>query len=69
MQRLHAAGQNQLFAIQSESEQQAVGVQGELDLATIELERAQVGVGGRQRECQWRGHRRALACASNNALT
>lgn len=42
LQRLHAASQNQLFALQSASEEQAAGAQGELEMATAELERAQV---------------------------
>ncbi len=41
LQRLHDATQNQLFAIQSQSEDERAGRQQELDLASAELDRAQ----------------------------
>eukprot|EP00798_Chlamydomonas_sp_ICE-L_P017047 gene17047-23340_t len=41
MQKVHHATQNQLFAIQSQSEDEVAGVQAELDLASTELERVQ----------------------------
>lgn len=43
MQKLHHASQNQLFAIQSQTEEEQMGRQSELELASAELERAQVG--------------------------
>jgi homeobox protein cut-like len=33
--------QNQLFTIQSRTEEEAAGMQGELEIATTEMERAQ----------------------------
>eukprot|EP00955_Chlamydomonas_euryale_P042772 352421-Chlamydomonas_euryale.AAC.53 len=41
MQKLHHASQNQLFAIQSQTEEESMGRQSELELASAELERAQ----------------------------
>ncbi|KAG1675885.1 hypothetical protein FOA52_001542 [Chlamydomonas sp. UWO 241] len=41
MQRLHTASQNQLFAIQSATEEVQAGRSSELELASAELERAQ----------------------------
>ena len=43
MQKLHHSTQNQLFAIQSQTEEDKMGRQTELELATSELDRAQVG--------------------------
>lgn len=52
MQKLHAATQNQLFAIQSQSEEERVGRQTELELASSELERAQERLMALEREKQ-----------------
>ncbi|KAI7841244.1 hypothetical protein COHA_005081 [Chlorella ohadii] len=41
MRRLHQASADQLFSIQSKSEQEAAGLQSELELATEEMERSQ----------------------------
>ncbi|KAL0022630.1 hypothetical protein WJX77_011900 [Trebouxia sp. C0004] len=41
MQRLHQASQNQLFTIQSQTEEQEAGLRSELEIATDEMERAQ----------------------------
>lgn len=50
MQKLHTATQNQLFAIQSQSEEERVGRQTELELASSELERAQERLMALERE-------------------
>uniref|UniRef100_A0A7S3QQW6 Cux N-terminal domain-containing protein n=1 Tax=Dunaliella tertiolecta TaxID=3047 RepID=A0A7S3QQW6_DUNTE len=50
MQKLHHASQNQLFAMQSQSEEEKVGRQHELELATAELERAQERLMALERE-------------------
>lgn len=52
MQKLHTATQNQLFAIQSQSEEERVGRQSELELASAELERAQERLMALEREKQ-----------------
>lgn len=41
MQRLHQASQNQLFSIQSRTEEEQAGLRSELDIATAEVDRAQ----------------------------
>ncbi|KAI3427262.1 hypothetical protein D9Q98_007195 [Chlorella vulgaris] len=41
LRRLHQASQNQLFSMQSRSEEAAAGLQSELELATDEMERSQ----------------------------
>ena len=50
MQKLHQASQNQLFAIQSASEEESVGRQTELELASTELERATERLAALERE-------------------
>ena len=50
MQKLHQASQNQLFAIQSASEEESVGRQTELELASTELERAPERLAALERE-------------------
>ena len=50
MQKLHQASQNQLFAIQSASEEESVGRQTELELASTELERATGRLAALERE-------------------
>jgi homeobox protein cut-like len=52
MQKLHQASQNQLFALQSASEEENVGRQSELELASSELERAQERLTALTREKQ-----------------
>ena len=52
LQKLHSATQNQLFAIQSQSEDEHAGRQSELDLASAELERAQERLASLEREKQ-----------------
>ncbi len=42
MQKLYANAENQLFAIQSQGEEERTGRQAELELASAELDRAQV---------------------------
>lgn len=50
MQKLHQASQNQLFAIQSASEERSAGRQSELELASEELERATDRLAALERE-------------------
>lgn len=52
LQKLHSATQNQLFAIQSQSEDEHAGRQSELELASAELERAQERLASLEREKQ-----------------
>ncbi len=42
MQKLYTGAENQLFAIQTQSEEERMGRQAELEVAFAELERAQV---------------------------
>ncbi|KAL3136045.1 hypothetical protein ABBQ32_007079 [Trebouxia sp. C0010 RCD-2024] len=50
MQRLHQASQNQLFTIQSQTEEQQAGLRSELEIATDEMEKAQQRLAALQRE-------------------
>ena len=50
LQRLHQNTQNQLFSIQSRTEDEAAGMQSELEFATAEMERAQQRLGMLERE-------------------
>ncbi|KXZ54818.1 hypothetical protein GPECTOR_4g889 [Gonium pectorale] len=50
MQKLYAGAENQLFAIQSQSEEERMGRQAELELASAELERAQDRLAALERE-------------------
>ena len=50
MQKLHQASQNQLFAIQSASEERSAGRQSELELASEELDRASERLAALERE-------------------
>ncbi|GIL82819.1 hypothetical protein Vretimale_8189 [Volvox reticuliferus] len=50
MQKLYTGAENQLFAIQSQSEEERMGRQAELELASAELERAQERLAALERE-------------------
>ncbi|KAL3131491.1 hypothetical protein ABBQ38_007797 [Trebouxia sp. C0009 RCD-2024] len=50
MQRLHQASQNQLFTIQSQTEEQQAGLRSELEIATDEMEKAQQRLAALERE-------------------
>ena len=41
MRQLHQASQNQLFTMQSRTEEEAAGMRSEVELATAEMDRAQ----------------------------
>ncbi len=57
MQKLHTATQNQLFAMQSQSEDERQSRHAELELASAELERAQERLMALEREKQQLQHR------------
>ncbi|GLC41611.1 hypothetical protein PLESTF_000273100 [Pleodorina starrii] len=50
MQKLYTGAENQLFAIQSQSEEERMGRQAELELASAELDRAQDRLAALERE-------------------
>ncbi len=52
MQKLYTGAENQLFAIQSQSEDERMGRQAELELASAELERATERLAALEREKQ-----------------
>lgn len=52
MQKLYTGAENQLFAIQSQSEEERMGRQAELELASAELERATERLAALEREKQ-----------------